>query len=160
MAKGRTIRKIEKKEDNQPIWYCDACTLEEELIYHEVTSKNKKKMLISHLALGEAYGNCLNKGEVQAKALLNLIRKMKKSGFLNVVGNDNIEEIVTHIIKSDLRMSFTDTVHVATALKKKCVTFMTTDKADFEEIDKLKITELGKKFGVDDFSITIRDFKS
>lgn len=144
-------REAKKREADKkiPKRYYDACVLEEELIYHEITSKSKIKPIISHLALGEAYGNCLKNGEQQADDFLRFIGLLKKHGYLNIVGNDKIDKIFTHIRDSqDFRFSITDAIHLATAIRERCSVFTTKDKGDFEEIHKDKIKNLGRKYGI------------
>jgi len=156
--KRRKEAKKRQKENNTPKWYYDACVLEKRLIYPEITSiKNPKIPIISHLALGEAYGNCLlDKGEEKADNFLKFIKLLKQNNFLYIKGNDGIDKIFNEINSSlDFRLSITDAVHLATAIKHECCIFKTADAKDFKEINKNKIKELGKKYNTPNFAISV-----
>ena len=54
-------------EDRREKWYYDACALEHESVWVTVIEKtHQKRIIISHLSIGEAYGNALSKdrGEI------------------------------------------------------------------------------------------------
>jgi predicted nucleic acid-binding protein len=148
-----------KKRREGPKWYCDACVLEKDIIFKEITNNTPKKPIISHLALGEAYGNCLKKGIRKANSFIEFINLLKKEKYLNTIGNDNIEKVFNEIMNNDeIRMSITDAMHLATAIKNKCCIFKTTDKNDFKGTNKKKIKEIAKKYDIDDFSISVKEF--
>lgn len=136
-----TKRKKGKRKRGKEM-YCDACVLEEEMIFHEMTGKDKKIGCISHLALGEAYGNCLKKGSDAADRLFEFIEKLEKNKYVRVIGHDGIEHLLRNIMDYDeLRMSASDAIHMATAIKNGCNEFKTADASDFQLLDEKKIKE-------------------
>lgn len=145
-----------KKNKKMERWYYDACALDDsKKIYKEILNKNPKEILLSHLAIGEAYGNCLGKGEEEANvftSLMDKIIKVKEKYNIKIIGNDKTEfelEKVKSIIR---RISITDAIHLATALKNKCRIFKTID-GDFCGESPLKMKKLGEKCGISNFKI-------
>jgi len=54
-------------------YYYDACSLDSRCeIYGEILSKHPRETIISHLAIGEAYGNCLGDGREKSEHPRNL----------------------------------------------------------------------------------------
>lgn len=108
-------------------WYYDACVLDKEKnIFGDIINKDHiKESIVSHLALGEAYGKCLSKGEVQADAFIKLINTLKK--YIRVVGNDAPKEILDKVKNKFITLRLADAVHLATAINYKCSVFKTSD---------------------------------
>ncbi len=138
-------------------WYYDACTLEGEISYYKIINrKYPKEAIISHLSLGEAYGNCFSKGKDEASAFINLIEALRD--YIKIVGNDSIDDILEKIKAQIPRLTMTDAIHLATALTNGCKIFVTTD-SDFcglKEEEKYRIKSEICKFGkvfVSGFSI-------
>lgn len=134
-------------------WYYDACVLDyDKGVYGEITSKkNPKEVLLSHLALGEAYGNCYSKGEDTTKAFLELMRIIKKH--IKVVGNDGIDKVFNDVRTTFPALAICDSIHLATAIKNQCNILRTVDP-DFCGLDPSKVRELAQKFGLQNFSIS------
>ena len=127
-------------------WYYDACVLDDRRVYEELINKHPpKESFISHLALGEALGNCLLKGTEAASAFFELIEKFQ--GLIRIIGNDNIDSELD-VIKNDtsIRLSITDSIHLATAFKNQCIVFVTADKNDFINIPRKKVLTLASNF--------------
>lgn len=145
-------KEAQKKEldDNKPKWYYDACALDKTASWGEVLNKAPKKPIISHLALGEAYGNCLLKGEDALKNFLEFIGLIKKTDLLNIVGNDNVDRYFNEI-RGTFSLPITDALHLATALENGCCIFKTRDSGDFI-INKRKLEDYGRKY-IEGFSI-------
>ena len=133
-------------------WYYDACALDSGTeVYGEMTSKsNPIRPIVSHLALGEAYGNCHNKGKAQEDAFLRLMRVASRK--MEIVGNDGIEEILSITKETFPKLSFTDAIHLATAIKFKCNIFRTSDN-DFCGLDHEKVKKYGSNFEIPNFRI-------
>lgn len=148
-----------KKEKSLPLeiekWYLDACVLDRDKnIYGDILTRVPKQVFISHLALGEAFGNCHKKGEDALKSFVELIGKLKtlSSVRVMVVGHDNIDEELAEVKATFPVLKTSDAIHLATALKEGCYKFRTIDP-DFK-LEKKKVMELGKKFGINNFAIT------
>ncbi len=129
---------------NKEKWYYDACTLDHDKItYAEIVNKNyPKDAFISHLALGEAYGNCCEKGKEAADAFIGLINKLKDH--IHIIGNDGIDTIFKEVRDHFTRLSITDAMHLATAITHNCKIFRTIDP-DFCGISKKDMRSLAKK---------------
>ena len=140
-------------------WYYDACTLDVafyKTFIRDLTGKHScRKGVISHLALGEAYGNVFEKGKEEAKAFLNLIESLRK--YIEIVGNDVDDDLIRTIqgIVSS-RVAITDIIHIATAIEKNCCNIFSIDSdlADMPTAKKMRIRKKAEEFGIDDFSIT------
>lgn len=141
-----------KKKKHTLRWYYDSCALEEsvQIVGEIINKKNPKEVIISHLTLGEALGNSLKKGEEVQDSFIKLIKTIRS--YIKVVGNDNVEKILDDAYHF-FRLSLTDAIHVATAIKHKCTVLRTSDR-DLYGIDKSKIARLGKKYGIENFSIS------
>lgn len=128
--KNKSIRK-EKLNSNRQKIYFDACALESKLLYEQFYSNYKfgNVFIVSHLSLGEALGNCKN--EKQKNAFIGLLNNLEKDFKICVVENDNCDAIFNNITKKFLRLSLTDSLHLATAIKNKVDLFYTTDR-DFD----------------------------
>lgn len=134
-------------------WYYDACTLEGEETYKEIVNNRYHKeaeAVVSHLSLGEAYGNCFFKGEKKLNAFIDLINSLK--GYVRIIGNDHIDEKLIKI-KEILKLSITDAIHIATALNSGCRVLRTTDP-DIYKIDKASIQKIIKEFEIPEFIIS------
>lgn len=153
---------MSKNAEIKTRWYYDACTLDGNLyedIFREVTSKHCPKLaVLSHLALGEAYGNLLEKkSKLEMNAFTDFLDKLKLTQRVLIVGNDEVEDIHEKIVGAmPARSSLTDTIHIATAIKNECCNILSDDQ-DLTGIDKVKkdkIKKVARQFGVEDFSIT------
>lgn len=145
----------EKQKDSlstKEKWYLDACILEYEFIYGEVLSKKSKEVFIGHLALGEAFGACLEKGEEQVRALMELMEKLSKINCVNIVGHDSIGKQLRYV-REHCELKMADAIHLATALKKKCCKFRSID-SDFTKMPKSKIHSFGEHFEINNFAVT------
>ncbi len=142
-------------------WYFDACALDfdPDQSVKDITNKTAIAY-ISHLSLGEAYGNCLRKnfdktGEDANEAIFiftNFVRRLK--GFVNIIGNDDIDDIFSEL-RDTFRLSITDAMHLATAIKNECNVFRTADP-DFN-VDRKKINDYVKKRNGREFAISMMD---
>lgn len=140
-----------KALDDREKWYYDACTLDQKNCYYDIVNKKPpKKAVISHLALGEAYGNChvKKKNPIGAiSALAGLIEKLRLGNYIKIVGNDNVDKELKFIKESSLRLSITDSVHLATAVKERCCVVVSTD-SDFLRAPKKKLFKLKENFSL------------
>ncbi len=156
MSRGRKSyskpnKKIERK------WYYDACTLDLKSTYPEIVNNKKKRSIsavVSHLALGEATGNCHYKGEEKYSAFLDLIYKTLP--FVQVVGHDGIGKQMKKVREIFPALAITDCVHLATALKGRCELMRTTD-SDLHKLNKAEVKKLGLEMGINNFSISYMD---
>ena len=153
-----------KNNELKTKWYYDACTLDEkvyEKIFKKVTTgKNPIVAVLSHLALGEVYGNLfLKKGRDQMDAFTEFLASLRVNGRIEVVGNDEIEDVLERVrgVMSSERCDFTDVIHIATAMKRKCSNFLSDDRGltgmDGGKKEKIKKIAL-EECEVEDFSIT------
>ncbi|MFT4326546.1 MAG: PIN domain-containing protein [Candidatus Woesearchaeota archaeon] len=110
--------------------YLDACALHESksMLGQLYSKKSKEKIqpITSHLSLGEAIGNILYKKHADPKVFVESIEKFIAKGILKITGNDDVKKYM-EAINLHIRLSETDTMHVATAIKNKCDIFITTD---------------------------------
>jgi predicted nucleic acid-binding protein len=138
-------------------WYYDACALEGEKVYDEMYTNTKFKIypLVSHLSFGEAYGNVLDKGKKQISDFNRLISTVKEHCGLKVVGNDGIKSIYNKIQEINSRLSLTDSIHLATAIKNKCEIFKTRDGdlTNLSYVCKNKFAKFAKSKGCTNFNI-------
>jgi predicted nucleic acid-binding protein len=141
------------KEVRQKYYY-DACTLDLLETYREIINgKNSHDAVVSHLALGEAYGNTLSKKDSAKLAVfLDIIRELNSQSLIKIVGNDGIEEIVTDIQNVKERIDITDAVHFATAVREGCRVFKTSD-GDFSGAPK-PFQDVAQKHGLQNFEIS------
>lgn len=147
-------RKPDCKKVNERFYY-DACTLDyDKKTFDEIINKNKKfniKSLVSHLSLGEAYGNCKRKGLNVENSFTDLVAKL--GNYLTVVCNDGIEKEFKKVKEMFPTLSITDAIHVATAIKYECSVLRTTDR-DLFGLPSKKVTQLGTHFSIPNFSIS------
>jgi predicted nucleic acid-binding protein len=139
-------------------WYYDACALDYDLdVYGEMTSKNNpKQIVLSHLALGEAYGNCYLDGEEKARLFIQLLERLREifnKHQMLIVRNENIYKQFGKVREHFEVLDIADAMHIATALKHKCNNIRTID-SDLAGLQKLKVRQLGEEFEIDNFVIT------
>lgn len=130
-------------------WYYDACALDSKLgTYSQIVNKKNppRETIISHLSLGEAFANSHRKGKEVSETFAELIENLR--GFFRLEGNDGIESELTVIQGEVARISLTDAVHLATALKYDCNILRTTDK-DLLGIPKARLKKIAEKLGKD-----------
>lgn len=123
-------------------------------MYAEIFDNNKRYKIISvtsHLSLGEAFGNCMKKSEEATDAFLDLIKSIQPN--LEIIGNDEIDKIFSEIRMIFTRLSITDSIHLATAIRNKCENLRTVDK-DLYELENKKVFNVAQKYGCKDFKIT------
>ena len=127
-------------------WYYDACTLDPNLgTFGEIVNK-RATAYTSNLALGESFANSLRKDPESLESFIDLIKKLRETGIeINIVGNDEIKELCS-------RLSLTDSVHLATALREGCCVFRTID-SDFDDVTTDIQKQLANKHGMSTFSI-------
>jgi len=144
-------------------WYYDACVLDElwfSDIMNEGTNRHCPKMIVlSHLALGEAFGNIYNKKKPEALlAFTDFINSLKKAAHVSVVGNDddNYPSLFDQIRGDVSELSITDAIHVATAIKEECCNIISNDRDinGLSDFKLKKIKDRAAKLGVLNFCIT------
>ena len=140
-----------RSEENRERWYYDACTLDEKNIYYEIVNKRpSKEAIISHLSLGEAYSNChLKKKDPLGtiNSLSQFIEELRLGNYIRIVGNDNLEKELDYVLEICSRLSTTDAIHLATAIREKCGVFVSID-SDLLGLPQKKLTKLAKKFNM------------
>jgi len=144
-------------------WYYDACVLDEHSyadIMNEGTRRHcPKTIVLSHLALGEAFGNIYNKQKPEALlAFTEFINTLKENAHVSVIGNnDDASLSLFDQIRGDVsELSLTDAIHVATAIKEACSNLISNDR-DINGLSEFKLKKIkarATKFGVTDFCIT------
>ena len=134
-------------------WYYDACTLDPNLgTFGEIVNK-RATAYTSNLALGESFANSLRKDPESLESFIDLIKKLRETGIeINIVGNDEIEKLISQIKELCPRLSLTDSVHLATALREGCCVFRTID-SDFDDVTTDIQKQLANKHGMSTFSI-------
>jgi len=144
-------------------WYFDACALEEKKRLGSLAtacSKGGAIVVVSHLSLGEAYGSCVKKdnndisrgGEGERLRTFNsLIQELCNAEYLCVVSNEDIDEILEKT-RDYFKLSITDAMHLATALKHHCQIVKTTDR-DLSGLNASKLKQLGSLFNNPHFQI-------
>jgi len=145
------IKVMLKKKKVLEYYYYDACALEGERAFDEIINKRLPNAILSHLSLGEAYGTCLSKGEEKSKSFIDLIDKI--SSYIKIVGNDNIDNVFEVVRNEVPRLSITDAIHFATAIKYKCKNLRTSD-GDLKRINRKKVLLVSNKFNISTFSIS------
>jgi len=152
---ARRGKKQHPSPTNARRWYYDACALKKDpKIHAQIINDNPKQNIMSvtsHLALGEALGNVLFKKKEQVDAFTGLIQSYCEAGLLVVKDNDSIEEHLLKIKEHRFEMNFSDSVHLATALKNGCEQLHTSD-GDFD-YEPAKYRALGAEFGLSNFCI-------
>jgi predicted nucleic acid-binding protein len=132
-------------ENGKQKWYYDACTLDKKTnIYHEIINRTEKRSIISHLAIGEAYGSCRVKGADQASAFIELIRSL--DAHIEVVGNDIKRRGVDIATIKDAfpKLTLSDLVHLATAIDLGC-SIMKTSDCHLYDLPVQEVKELSEK---------------
>ena len=152
-----------KKEPSEK-WYYDACTLDDRLNTYAEMINSEHKSYTSHLAIGEACANCLLKaGKTRDYELLNLfidlLKKLRNLGVLEVVGNDGVEVLLSKIKEILPAFSVTDSIHLATALREQCCIFRTIDN-DFIGLSKTISKQLSYESGIANFNISMMSSKN
>lgn len=135
------------KKSTHPRWYYDACTLDKDRgIFAEIINQKRQKhpkiCFFSHLALGEAYGNCFLKGKEQTEAFFELIESMR--GFVCIVENDGVDRVFKEVREEFPRLGIMDAIHLATAIHLNCEILRTTDR-DFHGLRSDAVKEFSKK---------------
>ena len=116
-----------------------------------INKKDGNNCILSHLALGEAYGNSFKKGEEVFDGFIKLIGQLKP--FTNIVNHDGIESVLRDLLEEkEIRIEAADAIHVATAIKNRCEVLRTIDKGLYD-IPHKKVKALGERYGLD-FSIS------
>ncbi|MGM5488570.1 MAG: PIN domain-containing protein [Nanobdellota archaeon] len=151
MSRKKKQAQIRKNITQHQTLYYDACTFESEDTQIEIINNKHQYSVTSHLSLGEAYGNCIKKDQEAVSALVEYIEKLGDK--LIIVGNDHIEKEIEEIKRSISRISVTDTIHLATAIKNKSCSLRTLDR-DLNGLPKKKVKTLAEKFGIENFSIS------
>jgi hypothetical protein len=145
-----------KKDEIVEKWYYDANSLDDgKGVYGEILNKHPKKTIISHLAIGEAYGNCLGDGKEKSEAFIRLmdsLMKIKDRKIIQIVGNDGINVQLDKVREKMDRLSITDAIHLATALKHGCCMFKTSDR-DLKGLNDPLVKEVCEDCGVGLISI-------
>lgn len=161
VGKGKVGIKKKKKKSSKDVLkgvkrtYFDACSLEAGRdAYSDIVNTRDRIGVISHLALGEAYGNCYkqSKSKEAKDSFIKLIDDLVAAGQVEIVGHDDVENYLDEIKSKCGRLSWTDLTHFATAISKKCDTIQTTDP-DLCGIPKSKLNMLRAAFGLDELII-------
>lgn len=156
----------EKKDDESLLdhktkWYYDSNALDSESgVYREIINlKDYSTVAVtSHLALGEALGNTLKKGEEKFNAFVELIRTLKD--VLLVLGHDDINGLFQDVRACYTALSITDSIHLATAIKEQCTQFKTSDN-DFLGLKDEGLKQFAMKHGCETFCCKdVRDYKA
>ena len=160
--KGKRIQKKmleeKKRRDKMEAWYYDACVIEREFFYSEITGKTKKyrRFITSNLAIGEAFANRCesSKKDNNPTDFVVLINWLREANKLEIKSNAGItiRRLTKTILEDFPFLDIADSVHLATAIKNKCQVFRTTDRHFIEE-DQKKIIKLAKENGCRSFCI-------
>ncbi|MEK6921841.1 MAG: PIN domain-containing protein [Nanoarchaeota archaeon] len=148
---GRNSNNDPKKNTERVIYYYDACTLDAEVSINQILNLHHNhgaNALTSHLAIGEAISNVYHKEKKDPiKAVgeyFNLIESLKQQEKLEVCGNDDVEKVFNDIKTTFPDLSFTDAIHLATAIKNKCQQLHTLDP-DLYQLDHKKLKDLAER---------------
>ena len=147
-----------KKNTDRIVYYYDACTLDSKVSINDIQNLHSKHAyaLTSHLAIGEAISNVHYKAHdnplVAVSAFFDLIDSLKRQEKLEVCGNDEIETIFDDVRKTFPDLSFTDAIHLATAIKNKCQQLHTID-SDLHQLDHKKLKDLAQSHDCYTFGI-------
>ncbi|MBX4198321.1 PIN domain-containing protein [Candidatus Parcubacteria bacterium] len=140
------------KEKTRERWYYDSNTLDNQVTYKEIIDKNHPiEVVISHLAIGEAYGNALHKSEEAAEILIDILNKIKR--YIKIVQNDGPDRIFNDVRDTFDRLTVTDALHLATAIENDCCILRSCDP-DLCGLDGPKLKGLINRNGLDRFTIT------
>ena len=134
-------------------WYYDACTLTNREELKEVINSYKNRRvipIISHLCVGEAFSSSHLKSREKLEAFIELIFSL--GDHIKIVENDGIETQLEHVNELFSNMGFCDRIHLATALRWKCVLLKSRD-GDFTGITLKKLDEVARKCGYDQIRI-------
>lgn len=138
--------------------YLDACVLDlKEQARHFLNSQNSAKIVTSHLAIGEAVANTgIKKGVEASKILLEFLIENVNQGKLSFVQHDDKlsakDELLEEINEEFPRLSLTDSIHLATAVKNKCNKLISID-GDFTGIERRKLAKFGAKHEIQNLGI-------
>ena len=114
--------------------------------------KDANNCIISHLALGEAYGNSVQKGDQIADKFLKLVHQLKP--YIKIVNHDGTETILSELLRqTDMRIEAADAMHIATAIKHQCEVLRTLDYGMYN-MSSTKINAFANKHGLPIFSIS------
>ncbi|HLC85540.1 MAG TPA: type II toxin-antitoxin system VapC family toxin [Candidatus Nanoarchaeia archaeon] len=157
-----------KINDQRELWYYDACALELMFVIYEIQNESSRAC-ISHLGLGEAFGNCHLDDKQNDRlrttrpydpkkmsAFVDLIDSL--TGFIKIVGNDGIEEVLKDVKEKFPSLGLTDAIHLATAIKHRCQRFRTTD-SDFKSVEQNKLNEITNVLGYSPLKIELLQFR-
>ncbi len=139
-------------------WYYDACTLDHKLTTYGEIINDEHISITSNLAIGEGCANCLLKwnnikGYDVLDSFIDLLKKLRDQDLLKIVGNNDIESILARNKESVPRLSVTDSIHLATALREKCCIFRTIDN-DFDELTKNIEKRIANENGMPKFAVS------
>jgi predicted nucleic acid-binding protein len=148
-------------------WYYDACALDGRITTaYEITSSRSHRSCTSKLAIGEACASellkCLEidpKNELRFErfnVLVDLLKNLAETG-LEIIGNDDIDEIVEQVKNLAPRLSMTDAIHVATAVKARCCVLCTIDPDYDEELKKPHCKLLASNMSLEKFAVYTMD---
>jgi len=149
----KNAKKHKSSKKSKPKWYFDACALRKERkTIDEIRARHiRKDILISYLALGEAYGSCCSENKDVEQAFKELIEEIRK--YILVIKNDISNKLFEDVRSKCDRISIADAIHLATALKYKCENLITADR-DLYGLSKNTKKELCNKYGISNFTIT------
>lgn len=156
---------IELNKNGKPKFrfYYDACTLESTTkAYGEILNGSSTTLtIISHLSIGEAYGNAIDKSDEAAETCVELIEKLRKlkGKSVKIVGNDVGSDVFCDIQETFPTLDHADALHLATAIKNKCDVLRTIDQ-DLYGLNRKKVHELGARYDIKNLSISKKDLLS
>ena len=128
MAVAKRLSK--KRLCEHTTWYLDANALTSgSAMAICVNAKQHNALgLVTHLALGEALGNVIDKhGMDKADLLFDLVQRLRADGKIHFHSFDSFASILDEVRKDFDRLSLTDAVHLSSAIGFKCAKFMTSD---------------------------------
>ncbi len=144
-------------------WYYDACALDKNKnVPQEIINlaHQGKVAVTSHLAIGEAFSNVLQKSlEKENPSILTefveLLKGLREGSYLFVKGHDSVKEEYDLLrelscIKSNQRIHLADMMHLATAIGFQCDQIRTSDP-DLIGISGKELREFAKTRSCHDF---------
>ena len=131
--------------EDKPKWYFDACVLEDgRPALSVLLNTGGKEMLTSFLAIGEALGNCHNKGQGKADAFHMLLKSLE--GRITIRSNDlDFWEVLRAVHDTCPRLTIADALHLAFALNEKCER-MFSDDEDLYSLPRETLRQLAERF--------------